>query len=531
MNYLIIFVIFSIHVLNIKSKCIDHSKYQLKGKTYLLAPVEKECMDRNEKCIYVSANDPDNFRGTIGGCMTTVLQFLSTVSFHSTFDNNTFIDAPELFNNYINQCNEKIIVNKNFTSTSGILSLYLSCFSQDTTFEDPNKVSFEPTTRDVDAVNCYYPWKEEEINKNIGFNVEIEEPRYCNEGTCSIFKMSIYNFTSQKFTNFSKFGCLNDFYYGLDDIGLTTFSTLDPLHDFKMYNIDVASEACKSRSPFKYFKKIGNIAYIWYTNCYNPNKEASNNEEFKNKKSKVNYLPNLEDDVFSKRSNKITVESLETKNFDDIKKENILLKQSTILNYFKPIKKSKIMNKNSSQKDVVSVEPNENYEEKKISTLSLVEISQQNSIIQSPLKRKLKSIQTSPSSSNEELLIKKKILEISITEKEKKVLNHIKFEAKIGLYRNFDELPLPELYVQEKDKLTFNDYLKKQLKTFINNKSYNPIDDFETNTDWLLDEHEEETNETFNDFIIPIGQETSENPFADCQYILDFVKDKYSKKK
>uniref|UniRef100_A0A0K0ER85 Uncharacterized protein n=1 Tax=Strongyloides stercoralis TaxID=6248 RepID=A0A0K0ER85_STRER len=274
MNYYIFLVIFSIYISNIKSKCIDHSKYQLKGKTYLLAPVEKECMDRNEKCIYVSANDPDNFRGTIGGCMTTVLQFLSTVSFHATFDNNSFIEAPELFNNYINQCNEKIIVNKNFTSTTGIMSLYLSCFSQDTTFDDPKKIFFEPTTRDVDAVNCYYPWKEEEKNKNIGFDANIGEPRYCNEGTCSIFKMSIYNFTTQKFSNFSKFGCLSDFYYGLDDIGLTIFTSSNPLNDFKMYNINGASEACKSRSPLMYSKKIGNTAFIWYANCYIPNKEV-----------------------------------------------------------------------------------------------------------------------------------------------------------------------------------------------------------------------------------------------------------------
>uniref|UniRef100_A0A0N5BYW8 CUB domain-containing protein n=1 Tax=Strongyloides papillosus TaxID=174720 RepID=A0A0N5BYW8_STREA len=270
MNYYLFFGVFLCVLKNVFTTCVDSSMYQLKGKTYLLTPMAKECMSRSEKCIYASANDPDNFRGTISGCMTTVLQFLSNVSFHSIFDNNTFIEESELFNIYINECNDKGIVNKNFTSTTGTLSLYLSCFSQDTKFEDPNKLSLEPITRDISPVKCSYPWTEEENKEYIGFDLGPEKDYTCNEGYCSIFKMSIYNFTSKEFSNFSRFGCLSDLYYTLDDLGSTLFSSPDPLEDFKKYNIAGASLACRQRNPVMYSKRADDTAYIWYSNCYSP---------------------------------------------------------------------------------------------------------------------------------------------------------------------------------------------------------------------------------------------------------------------
>uniref|UniRef100_A0A0N5BYW9 PPP1R35_C domain-containing protein n=1 Tax=Strongyloides papillosus TaxID=174720 RepID=A0A0N5BYW9_STREA len=258
--------------------------------------------------------------------------------------------------------------------------------------------------------------------------------------------------------------------------------------------------------------------------------KTSTTEEIKDNYD--NMLTTKDDDIFAIRSNKVAVQAVENQKIDDHEKNSTLIKQYTILNYFKPIRKMKSGSVNKNIADdvkILPVEPNENDMENRTATSSLnLSSQQQNTIGKVSLKRDSENNQSVLMVPNDEPPIKKKLLELKLTDKERRIINFAKFEEKIGVYRSFDELPLPDIYIQEKNKITFDEYTKIQIKNLINNISYNPINDLEANTDFLLDDEDEES---YADLYVPLDEASPGTPFAGCQYILDAVNDKCFKKK
>uniref|UniRef100_A0A0N4ZPS6 6-cysteine protein n=1 Tax=Parastrongyloides trichosuri TaxID=131310 RepID=A0A0N4ZPS6_PARTI len=501
MKVLFPLIILQIFTIEIKTTCLDHSTYQLKGKTFFETEAQKGCSSSNEKCIYVSANDPDNFRGTISGCMNEILSVLSNISFHSVYDDGEFIDDSRMLTKYIQLCYENGTVDKEFTSTTGKLSLYFSCFEQNTKLDNPNKKEFIPIVRDLSPVTCTYPWSDEETIDNFGFlhdtamlkdNKE-NNTNTCTEGYCSIFKMRIYSFTTKQYYDYAKFGCLNDLYYYLDEFVIHGTSIgKDPLKEARFYEL----------------KEIeGNKSSV------SPSKELHLDD---NNEKEIDEV-NIKDEINIIKTNNLTTVHCSTHTNID-KREH--LKQSTLLNYFKTQRLSKVMIIGSKkiESSNIYLEPNENKNNDDNFSTTCVQGT----------KRDMKSSSSIFNIPNEEPPLKRTFLDVVVTEKEKKSLKESRYDAKIEVYRKFELLPLPEVYIQEKEKITLDKYLKSQLTNILSNKNFEPLQDLAINSDFLL---EDENDETFTDLYVPFEEAFPETPFANSLHILESIKEKYIKDK